>query len=467
MLVEPGNMKKPGPKAGILQRLTLAVLVWALFFAAAAFAQRQPRDGWQTEFRSGTAIVNKLANLETQLTGKETIYDLALGEAREAEQHLRKALAQARSVGAGKSVLANILYDLARSLTWQGNYAEAKKFIFEAKQIRERVNGSGSLPALDCKLLLAVLLENSRYTEDLMIDVYEGYLALLPHDDSRFAQVLPFLGAHTQDPVEAVEYYGHLVEVDEKRFGEYSPRLVSPLELYAAALANTRRHAESARIYERALQICQANPGKVTANNCKEQMTAERRRAAGELPDFINDKLYPVGRRSERRLKGIKTTVVPPEDVLLSALQKYGLYDNMSLDRALANAEALMLNNAAAAKKEWTRVLNCIHSPDWHATAAAVTVSLRFARLADVCMNQGNYTDADELLRGAFDFPFMRRQDYEVIDAAVSKLVSHYMQAGKRDECRNFLIHAMERVEGPRLSKYRTWLTDTESLSGE
>lgn len=413
---------------------------------------------WEEEFLAGKVILDKISSINFVDMEKEKEHPennpllderLLAQNARTAEAHLRIALERAQAADADQTAMSDILFYLARSLAFQSKNQEAKKLMLSSLEIRKKVFGAQSLPATYCLHCLAILVQSEgdhKEAEDLMIDVYENYLALLPRTDSRFAQVLPVLGGYTRDPAEAAEYYGHYAEVEEKIFGKNSPKIVLALELYAAALSNNRQHAQAARVYEHAAAIRKAFPAETIPGNAEEHMLSERRIAAGEMPDLSENQDRQTGRRTIRKQHGIKFAELPAENRWATIKEKYGLFDNRSMFEALQKAELLAKSDYPAAKKQWTRVLEFMEEPGWVPTAALVPISLECCRLASICMDRDNFADADELLRGAFYFPFFSQQDRAEIDSVSSRLVNHYIKTNKIDQLNNFLNYVMPKL---------------------
>lgn len=139
------------------------------------------------------------------------------------------------------------------------------------------------------------------------------------------------------------------------------------------------------------------------------------------------------------------------------------LFDNTTMDRVLKKAERLYeQSDMVAAKKEWTRVIDFMHKPRWFPTAAMVPVSLRFAKLADICMKNKQFDDAHELMHAAFEFPFHLAKDEVEIDEIAGRLVGIDKKNGNLEKCKSFLQYAIEKSLEPRRSKYKELL---DSLS--
>jgi hypothetical protein len=144
------------------------------------------------------------------------------------------------------------------------------------------------------------------------------------------------------------------------------------------------------------------------------------------------------------------------------------LFDNTSMERVLNKAELLCIqSDMVAAKKQWTRVIEFMHKPRWFPTAAMVPVSLRFAKLADLCIKRDQIEDAHELMHASFEFPFHLKNEEEEIDAIAGRLVAYDRRTEKLDKCKTFLHYAIEKSAEPRRSTYQKWLQSLEQESSK
>lgn len=135
------------------------------------------------------------------------------------------------------------------------------------------------------------------------------------------------------------------------------------------------------------------------------------------------------------------------------------LFDNTTMARVLQKAERLCeQSDLVSAKKEWTRVIEFMHKPRWFPTAAMVPVSLRFAKLADICMKNNQIDDAHQLMHAAFEFPFHLAQDEVEIDEIAARLVSNDKKAGEVEKCKIFLQYAVDKSVEPRRTTYKKLL---------
>ena len=99
-----------------------------------------------------------------------------------------------------------------------------------------------------------------------------------------------------------------------------------------------------------------------------------------------------------------------------------------------------------------------MHQPRWFPTAAMVPICLDFAKLADYYIDAGQLSDAHELIKASFEFPFHVQQDEDTIDAVAKKLVDHDKRKGDLEAARRFLQFAVSKIQKPRQSKYQEWL---------
>lgn len=429
-------------------------------------AQKMTPSNWQTEYKAGTAIVRNLADTDFSkkenqgYEGQKRLERLAHG----AELRLRAALEAAQSKQAKEQDIANILMSLGQSLIWQKRTSEAKSLILSAKALREKHYPKQSVEVADCSLALVGIAQSEQrqnVAEDLAIDAYNTYMKLLPYNDPRFCDVLPVIGAYTRDRKEAAAYYKQFVAATEKKYGKTSKELLLPMSLCAATLANNHQHADSAKMYERIVALRKIHPPTESYETIPtDRVNMQRQLASGKLSyhKCSEDEPNVDGRRTQLLAGKAKSASIMIEQHRPSAREKYDLFDNMSMDKALQHAESLAASNdLAAAKIEWTRVLNFMNDPGWFPTAAVVPIVKRFTSLAETCIGKQQFEDADNLIRGAIKFPFHSKGDEVLVDGTAEKL---FNQLSKTDvsRCRSFLMFAMERVDETRKSKYQGWM---------
>lgn len=66
--------------------------------------------------------------------------------------------------------------------------------------------------------------------------------------------------------------------------------------------------------------------------------------------------------------------------------------------------------------------------------------------------------DADDLMRGAFEFPAMTQDEIRSVDAGAEKLIHYYEANSKQKEKREFLEFAMKHLDGQRSATYQKFL---------
>lgn len=422
---------------------------------------------WKSELKKGQSLMQQLDDVDFSLQENQGYNGQMRLErlAHQAEVHLRNALDGAQSKATDDEI-STILLTLSKSLVWQKRSVEAKTLVLSAKALRQKHHPRESIEVAECLTSLVGFAQTDgkeRQAEDLALDAYDIYMKLLPRNDAHFCGVLPVIGAYTHDRKESAAYYGQYVEAMEKRYGKRSPKLKLPLRLYAAALANNHQHNEAVKVYERCVALYKLNPSKDKYDLSPVQHMEEARGVAEGKYGHVcsEDEPNKPGRRTQRLAGLVKSTADDAwnsKPTVRQKYEKYGLFDNKSMDDLLQKAEALAAaNDLSAAKSQWTKVLNFMHEPGWFPSAAAFPISSRFASLANTCMERQQFSDADSLLRGAMDFPFHQPNEVAQIDASAEKLFKHY-EKNDLVALRSFLRHAIEKVNEPRKETYKKWL---------
>ncbi len=135
------------------------------------------------------------------------------------------------------------------------------------------------------------------------------------------------------------------------------------------------------------------------------------------------------------------------------------LFDNMGMDLMLHDAERLADEHEYdRSKQKWSRVIQFMHAPNWFATAAVVPISSKFARLADRNLSRCEDSDADQLLRASFDFPFHKHGEDVQVDLVAVKLIDNYKKKNQTEQCKQFLQYAISKTNGQRQSEYKAKL---------
>lgn len=423
-------------------------------------------SNWQSDYKAGSAIMQRLADTDFSKKENQAIEGQKKHEslAHAAELKLLAALEAAQKKQAKEQDIANILMELGKSLVWQKRSTEAKSILLSAKAMREKHFPKQSIEVADSTLALVGIAQGESHqsvAEDLAIEAYNTYMNLLPYNDPRFCDVLPVIGAYTRDRKERVAYYTQFVASAERKYGKTSKELILPMTLCAAMLANNHQHAEAAKMYERAVKLRKLHPPTESYETVPtDKMNEQLQLARGKVSyhNCSEEEPNEEGRRSQLLKGKARSTAMMIEQHRPSAREKYNLFDNMSMDKALEQAQTLAAaNNLAAAKVEWTRVLNFMNDPGWFPTAAMVPIVKRFTSLADICIGKQEFDDADSLMRGAIKFPFHSKGDEALIDGTAEKLFKHLSKTDVR-RCRSFLMYAMERVDETRKSKYHDWM---------
>ncbi len=269
--------------------------------------------GWQDDLAFGKATIDKLKKTDWKNGNYETLAKQNTVSAQGAETRLRTGLSQARAAKAPATAEAALLYELGQTLCWQKRYADANIFFEQAMTLYQKAKPGNTVEKADCLVGLAICLQgagDNKNCEDKMIDAYEIYLKLLPHEDVRFADVLPVIGAYTDDRAEAVEYYKHLVDVEKKLLGPNHPDLALYMHLYAAALSSNKQHAEAASAYQSVLPLEKSSPD--AQSSTRGHLDGEQKIASGAIPDWQDVECVPryIGRRTRKR-QGLSDTQTP------------------------------------------------------------------------------------------------------------------------------------------------------------